>query len=537
MPGQIYTLTAAEMDILLAAVSNPNIFFDYWFRKPGQDIGWQLDHNFIEGQKWQEEMCMASQPFIVTIAGISTGKTLGTIMAAAYHATLSHYFKFMNVAPTSRQSYFMYQMLLEQAEGTPFQKLITASPKRPWPSISIEFMVGEKKHSSVLEFTSLGESGDATHIFSYRGDWINLEEAGLIDGLLEIMSNLVTRLTGSTAEGRPYLGRLSVISNPWDNIELWQLYDMALADREDGLVFNIDTAANRNTTDKQIKFALKMIPEDMHSKFMTGERPQGRGGYFAGHSIDLCESEEMSNAILASYKSREDGFVIEHNPVTGIWHYRVPRKKGRVYFILGDPGTGAAPARNAPTILVFDVTEAPKFVPIVAMWWGAGGGSIMPFIDKLLDWIRYYKPLLAGVDSTGTQRNTAELLNFDYITGNDEYSVTSITGLDFASTRRYSYLMALRLSIEAGTFQWPKFLQKSVSSQLKNYDPLKDKMANSKLAQDIVATLAMAAFAIRSHYPTNDEEDSEETKPTGHGYSRDRRYSRDVRTFGRDPRR
>jgi hypothetical protein len=97
--------------------------------------------------------------------------------------------------------------------------------------------------------------------------------------------------------------------------------------------------------------------------------------------------------------------------------------------------------------------------------------------------------------------------------------------------------MALRLSIEAGTFQWPKFLQKSVSSQLKNYDPLKDKMANSKLAQDIVATLAMAAFAIRSHYPTNDEEDSEETKPTGHGYSRDRRYSRDVRTFGRDPRR
>ena len=111
--SQLYSLSPAEVEILSASASNPNIFFDYFFRKPGQEHGWLLDHNFEEEGKWQEEFCMASQSFIIAICGIASGKTLGTIMSAAYHSVLSQYFKFMNVAPTARQSMFMYQMLLD----------------------------------------------------------------------------------------------------------------------------------------------------------------------------------------------------------------------------------------------------------------------------------------------------------------------------------------------------------------------------------------------------------------------------------------
>jgi len=317
------------------------------------------------------------------------------------------------------------------------------------------------------------------------------------------------------------------------------LYDMALADSQDGLVFNIDTAANKNTTEKQIKLALKRIPEDQHERFMTGNRQQGRGNYFSPNDVRGCESEIMQNSILEAYKAKVKDYVVMHNPILGVWHFRIPRDRRRLYFVVGDPGTGAAPSRNAPTILVFDVTEAPGFVPIIAMWWGNGNGSIMPFIDKLLEWKEYYVPLHTYVDNTGTQKSTAELINYDlYVADTERKKIfQGLEGLDFASTRKYSYLMATRLSIEAGAFQWPLFLNKSLSSQLGNYDPIKDKNPNSKLPQDLVACLAMGAYAIRREYSYDLEEDSEETDDDVNSSSRDRRSIDRARTVGRDPRR
>ena len=540
MTGPIYVMTPAEMDILLAGVTQPNIFLDYWFRKKGQSQGWQFDKNFIEEQKWQEQMCMASQSFIVAICGIATGKTLGVVMAAGYHATVTPGFKFLNVARDGWQSKLMHKAFLEQAIDTPFERLIVSSPTRPYPLIKIGYIIGDRMMEGTLEFMSLGEKGDATNIMSYRGDWINVDEAGLIDNLNEIVGNLATRLTGVTAGGRELLARMSLTSNPWDNIELWQLYDMALADKEDGLVFNIDTAANKNVTPKQVKLALKRIPEEQHERFMTGNRQQGRGDYFAPHAVEGCESDLLQEIALKAYREKERGCILQENPVLGVWHMRMPRIKGRSYFIVGDPGTGAAPARNAPTLMVFDVTQAkekPIFIPVVGFWWGNGGSSILPFIDKMMEWMDYYQPLHTYVDNTGTQKNTVELINYDKFFDEEKgFLQRGIEGCSFASQQKIMYLMALRLSLEGHHFAWPKFLMKSVSSQLKNYDYFKDKNPNSKLAQDIVAVLAMAAYEIRREFSFNDEEDGEEVEEPLNPHGIPIRYSRDARAW-RDPRR
>ena len=48
-------------------------------------------------------------------------------------------------------------------------------------------------------------------------------------------------------------------------------------------------------------------------------------------------------------------------------------------------------------------------------------------------------------------------------------------------------------------FRWPKELI-GIRSQLANYDPEKDRGPLPKLPQDIVATMAMSAFVIRSYY-------------------------------------
>ena len=513
MADNLYQMTPAELEIVSAGASDPNIFFDYWFRKPGQEKGWQLDGNFTDDGKWQVDMCMALQSFIVAICGIATGKTLGVVMSAGYHGVLTDGFKFLNVAKEGWQSELMYKAFLEQAQDTLFEKLIVSKPKRPYPTIVISYKVGDAIIRSTMEFMSLGEAGDASNIFSWRGDWINIEEAGRIDNIGEIVGTLATRLTGVTASGRPFLGRMSVISNPWDNYDLWQLQDLALEDLEDGLVFNINTTANKNVTDKQVRIALKLIPKEDHARFMTGARPKGRGEYFSEATVTACESSLLSEAAIAEWKDGKGETIIHRAKALHVFHYRKQRQDGRVYFNLSDPGTGTAPARNAPVIMTFDVTEAPKFVPIVSLWWGSGGGSIMPWVDKKLEWIRYYQPLFAGCDSTATQKNTAEMVNLDHVYGRG-LSVDSITGLDFSGPKRYSYLVALRMCLESKMFAWPDFLV-GISSQLLNYDDRKDKAQNSKLPQDIVATMAMAAFSIRSHYSLFDEEDSREVDTDG----------------------
>ena len=521
----LYEMTPEDLAVLEASASDPNIFFDHFFRKPHQEHGWQLDYDFDEESKWQKSMVMATQKFIVAICGIATGKTLGVIMGAAYFGVLTPDFGFMNVAKEVYQSMLMYKAFLAQAKNTLFEKLIVRQPQRPYPRVEIAFKIGDEVRTSTFEFMSLGEKGLSTNIFSYRGDWINVEEAGLIPNLLDVVGNLVTRLTGVTSEGRSYLGRLSVISNPWDDPDLWSLFDIAVADKENGLAFNIDTGANHNVTEEQVKLAIELIPEKDRSRLLTGGRPEGKGIFFSRESVAACENASLDLKIREMIAHPAEGWNIIQDDNLGVWLLQEPRIEGHIYMEVGDPGVGAAPRRNAPTLIVFDVTDAPDYCPIVAFWWGNGGGSIFPFVDKLIYWIDMYFPILACVDNTGPQKNSAELITAHYIVG-EHKSVAAITGMDFSNTKKYAYLGALRLCLGEHMFSWSRLL-KGISSQLKKYDPIKDTGADAKLAQDIVSVMAMGAYAIRAYYPQRSQPDD---TSTGDGKNEARqsiiRYSR-----------
>ena len=169
----------------------------------------------------------------------------------------------------------MYQYIMEFADECKAMDFIINAPQTPHPSIYIEYVVGNRRIKSSMEFMSFGEKGDAKNIFSWRGDWINIEEAGRIDGLSDIVATLSTRLTGSTSEGRPYLGRMSLISNPLDNPELWQMYDIAM-EKENGLALSIETKDNLNTTLEQVENMKDLIPEDQQIGYVTGKRPEGK---------------------------------------------------------------------------------------------------------------------------------------------------------------------------------------------------------------------------------------------------------------------
>jgi hypothetical protein len=387
----------------------------------------------------------------------------------------------------------MYDLILRFARNTPFEKMIFAQPSRPYPKIVIRFIYKGRLIESILEFMSVDKN--ATGLFSWRGDWINIEEAGLLDNLDEIVKNLVTRLTGSSPMGRPYIGRLSLISNPWDVPHLWYLFDMAKNDPA-SLSMVLSTRDNLNVPQEQIDQLLKLIPEDEHERFLDGARPEGKGSYFAKETIYKCENILLGEMAKQRTDLGKEGYELTEIDGAGVVRMGFPPASGRLYMLVGDPGIDNAPHRNSPVLMVWDVTDFPKRAAIlVYFWWGFGGNQITPFVDKLRELKERYNPIYAGIDSTGPQRNMAEVINSAYYNPDEDPEITGIAGLDFSGAKKMGYLVTLRILLEAGKITWAKSIA-GIRSQLANYDPIHDK----KLAQDIVATMAMFAFVARAWF-------------------------------------
>jgi hypothetical protein len=516
----IYTLSDYEEEVIVKGLKDPDYITDYFFRKPGATTGWLFDFNFDPQGAWQKTLHLAKQKRITMIGGFGTGKTRGVAMSAFSWAVTTRDFRFMNVAPVAWQSELMYQFLEESAEDTPAEKLIVNKVQRPYPKIEIAFYFRGTLVRSKLEFMSVDKN--ASKILSWEGDWINVDEAGLIDNLDDISINLGSRLRGSV-NGRARLGRLSFTSNSWENYELWRRFDLANAEPDLYLSMVISTRHNHNVTKDQLKVMLKDIPESEHERYIDGTRPQGRGNYFSESSVYNAESKIYGDLIqdgadrIEERKKNEPGITISQDYwVTsrhgmGVTDFGTPAQKLGAYMVFGDPGTGQAPMRNAPTIMVWDVTDFPeKKAVLSSFWWGSGDGKITPFVNKMLTLMSFYNPIYTAIDNTSTQKHAAQLLNVylpalrdrgenEFISGVDLARINNIkiNGLDFSGGMKNTFLISGKLFIEAQLCVWPQFCS-GIRSQLLNYDPEKDSI-NSKttIAQDIVAAFCMSAYAIR----------------------------------------
>lgn len=505
MAKEVYKITPGELQILREGQNHPSLITDYFFRASGAKQGFIFDYNFTKDGAWQEDVCLAAQTDICVIGGFGSGKTLGVGMGGFTWCVTTPWFKFLNVAPRAWQAKQMYETMLVWLDGTPAEKLVWKKPKRPYPTIVFRFQIEDTVIESSMEFMSADR--DATGILSWEGDWINIEEAGLIDNLDEVITSVGSRLRGSV-RGRSRLGRLSMISNSWHNPTLWEYFDMAEEDPVNHLSIVVSTRDNKNVTESQLKRFLARIPESEHKQFIDGLRPEGKGDYFSKEAVWACENELMAERLEDGVAAGKPGYLMREDRSTGIFHFETPAQPGRMYMVFGDPGIDAAPKRNAPVLMVLDVTDVPREpAQVVALWWGDGGGKISPFVDMLLGYVERYPSVFAGIDSTASQKNTAEMINLqtfgEQIMGSDEdaeklmekLSVRQISGMDFSGSRKAGYLVALRALLESKLINWPKNVI-GFRQQLTNYSLDKDK----RIAQDLVATLAMAAWAIRIYF-------------------------------------
>lgn len=531
-PSRYAVATPEEIEIINMSKDDPSILTDYFFRLSGSDKGWIFDENFEEAHKWQGDVCMAVQKDIVIIGGFGSGKTMGIAMAACFWALTTYPdFKFMNAAPTSKQSAYMYGYIITQAKGTRFDDFIAAAPETPYPSIEIKYWYGDTLVESSLEFASVKD--DADSIYGWEGDWLNLDEAFMNDSLATIIAITGSRLRGSI-HGRERLGRFSMITNSHDNMTGWQYADMAFSDPKNYLTKIIPSTANRNLTEDQVKKMASRIadPED-RKRLMMGTRPEGKGIYFNKFSIAGAESALLDDLIRYGTENSLSGYNYESVQTLGLLYYHMPKDVARTYILTGDPGTDNAPGRNAPALMVFDVTDLPnKPAPIVAAWWGSGNGSITPFVGMLFRLLLDYNPVFAGIDSTGPQKSSAELINI-YLNSKrlEEEEINrwlgqyaslknrrkliknyKILGMDFSGGKKSAYLRTGQMYLDADLITWPSGFN-GLRSQLANYDPDLDKATSTtKIAQDLVATFCMGCYAIRVFFDINPEDLDEEKR-------------------------
>lgn len=516
----IYELSEEEIEILRQGIEDPDILTNYFFRPRGAEKGWLFDENFVEEGKWQKKVHAAAQKRIVVIGGFGSGKTKGVALSACVWSITTKDFKFMNCAPASWQSELMYKFIIEVlARDTVFGKMIYSSPKRPYPMIDIRFRIRGQLVRATMEFMSVDKNAKA--ILSWEGDWVNIDEAGLIDDLEGTIINLGSRMRGHV-NGRPYLGRMSMCSNSWDNQEMWYRYDLAHDLPDDYLTLTVSSRHNKNITPEQLRLMLKDIPEDEHERYIDAARPEGRGHYFSKPRIYSCEDENYSQFILGNMNAGVEKFNIESSYGCGVTFFEIPRVADHVYMLLGDPGTGNAPNRNAPVLMVWDVTDFPRYkATMCGFYWGHGGESITPFYRQLFKFMSYYNPIGTYVDNTGPQKNTSEILNnyimsarhdatqaLEFLGESIDLSMVYnpfVQGMDFSGGRKPAYLIAGRLMLEAMLFSWPKFVT-GMRSQLSNYDPERDNTSGTKIAQDLVATYCMSAFAVQSWFRIDPKE-------------------------------
>lgn len=530
--SRIYTLTLEDLRIFdlswkleIAAdgtmLRGASYFTSFYIRTPAQAAGWLFDDKITE--PWQLQFHHAPQTDICVVAGVGTGKTLTVAMSALTHATLTPWFKFLNTAPLAWQSNQMFKAILERIEGTLFKQRFIPEQndivQSPYPRVRIRYRypawnpefaahlspefveychqlsLWDQQIESSLEFMSTEKN--AQKILTFEGDWVDVDQAEQVEDLTSAVVNLGTRVRGSI-RGRDRLGRLSLIANSNDNVELWGIFDLAKEYPDTNLSIKRTTDTNRNLTEAQLgAFRRRIKDPRLIEQYMNAERPVGSGVEFSAEMISRCADLGLSR-LLNPNNPLHDFHEVSG---AGVIQWALPPDEGRTYFVVGDPGQGRPPHRNAPVVMVFDVSEYPEGPCYLrAFWWGDGGGTYEPWTTQMLYWKQRYRATAAAYDATGGQKVHGETTFKDDLT---------VYGVDLSNVKKAAYMLHTKIMLQKGKIKWADSI-KAIGWQLQKY-----KLPDEKIAQDIVATFfVLAGLLIMMGYDeTRPEEDKKKKEP------------------------
>lgn len=452
--------------------------------------------------QWHLEFYRAKQleRYVIGLAG--SGKTMGIGALAMYMCATIPNFKFVNVAPTQFQSRQMLNSIKDVCGNTLFTDTFVSWHGKKWfveaPYIRIDFQNG-----SSAEFMNVDKN--AENIQSSYGDWYNIDEAGLLNDLDEtgrealagILIGVASRMRATAPGGRPRMGLLSLISMAYDCDTLWDRYEASLTPNPTSWGRLVTHRDNPYLSKADIaRIERNAIEAGVEDQWIRGLRPQPMGAEISEKIIKPMFNPELNAVARASIGNQEEGWFLEEGRA-GVHLYEEPRKRDHVYLMAGDPGQGNSPDRNAPVIMVWDMTDFPdKKARLAAFWWGHGNGKYQPFIYKFEEYVFKYRvdENFRGYDSTSSQKAIAEL--------SFEAGGMPVLPLGFDGTKKWQYLNAMKILMGRELLEAPEI--DGLRKQLSRY-----KIPDTKIAQDLVSAMAMCCFLMyplyRSAYPEVDE--------------------------------
>lgn len=414
------------------------------------------------------------------LGGIACGKTAAVSASYLLDCISIPYFRALNTSVTARQAELPFEMVNAWIEGNPrLEHLVENISLRPFPIVIF-------KNYSEWEFRTAGM--DARFIRGSEYDRANFDECGLdLNG--NIIKVLRGRLRGERPDGTTRMARLDTTGSP--TAALWlkeRFYRGWPGDPTMDLIqyvsLRMTTWENTHLTQEQIRAMEAEYPPDMLDVEMGAQFPDyGMSMFPMGH-VDSCTDASLYDAAYTALNPEDgkvlSGYKLEEDPRHGVTHFELPVKPGRVYIIAGDPGMDGYPKRNAPSVIVADVTHRPY--QVVYFYWGQGKGSYTPFLSHYRYALDKYTPILRGIDATGPQSGLADIAW--------ENAGIEVDKLNFGSDKA-GMLNNLSMDVTQHYWSWPPI--KGLLRQMNTYVPTDDK----KIPQDIVMSLAMISFLSR----------------------------------------
>ncbi len=420
-------------------------------------------------------------PNVTFIAGIAAGKT--TSVAASYmmDCITTPYFRALNTSVTAKQSELPFEMVQPWIEnGTKVSHFVEDIILRPYPTIKFY-------NGSEWIFRTAGK--DARFIRGMEFDRINYDEAGL-DYAGETLKVLRGRLRGTRPDGTLRMCRFDVTTSPTDAPWLVERFERGWKDNPNSDLanyysFRIATYDNTRLTRQMISLMEKEYSDDMIDVELRGMFPEYGLSMFPKSHIIACANQSLNDALEAALRPEDGGrpkpgYALEEHPRYGITKFELPADPKSIYVLGGDPGQDSPPHRNAPVVMVMDITKKPH--QVVYFHWIEGKGSYMPFLNSFKYALEKYAPVLRGIDTTGTQKAIDELAF--------ENMGISVDGISFNRDKE-AMLNSLSLAITEHNLEFPliKGLMRQLSSYARDVD--------NKIPQDIVMTMAELAFLAR----------------------------------------
>jgi hypothetical protein len=444
-------------------------------------------------------------PNVTFLAGIATGKTTAVASSYLMDCLTIPYFRALNTSVTAKQAELPFAMVQGWIEGNPrLEHLVDNIALRPWPLITF-------KNGSEWIFRTAGK--DARFIRGMEFDRLNFDEAGL-DPVGETIKVLRGRLRGTRTDGSLRMARMDVTTSPtaapWLEERFYRGWPAnPQADLANFLSLRVETYMNTKLTQQMIALMEAEYSDDMIDVELRALFPEFGLSMFPRGHVAACTDQSLNDAAeLALHPENgkvKRGYVIEEHPRYGITKFELPADPGAIYIMGGDPGTDSPPKRNAGVVGVLDISKKPN--QLVYFDWVDGRGSYNPFLFSYKYALDKYRPVLRGLDTTGTQKAIDELA-FENVG-------IQVDGLSFNRDKE-GMLNSLSVAVTNHSMVWPVI--RGIQRQMTSYARETDK----QIPQDIVMMLAELAFLER-HAPEIEASTSSAGGSAGHHYPRGRR--------------